>query len=197
METRLSLLSRIRNLDDKESWEQFFDTYWKLIFNVARKSGLTPEEAEEVVQEVVLTVSRKIADFRYDPARGSFKGWLLTTTRWKILDQFGDRPPAGVQSPPGRNTPLVERLPDPGGPELETIWDEEWRKNLVDAGLERIRQRVRPLQYQIFDCYVIKEWPVADIMQTLGVSRAQVYLAKHRVGRALQHEINLLERQLF
>ena len=197
LETRLSLLSRIRDLEDREGWQQFFDTYWKLIYNVALKAGLTPAEADDVVQEVVLTVAKKIAEFRYDPARGSFKGWLLNTTRWKILDQFGDRSPAGAGGGDPSRTPLVERVADPARPALEAIWDEEWSKNLVDAGLERIRQQVSPLQYQIYDCYVIKEWPVEDVMKTLGVSRHQVYLAKHRVGRALRAEIRRLEAMLF
>jgi RNA polymerase sigma-70 factor (ECF subfamily) len=182
VETRLSLLSRIRDHEDNESWQQFFDTYWKLIYNVARKAGLKPEEADDVVQEVVLTVSKKIEEFRYDPARGSFKGWLMKTTRWKILDQFGDRAPAGVQSREGRRTPLVEQVPDPAGRALERIWDEEWSKYLVDAGLERVRKRVKPLQYQIFDCYVIKRWSVADIMKTLDVSRNLSACARNGSG---------------
>ena len=79
--TRQSLLSRLRNMDDQESWKDFFNTYWKLIYGVAMKAGLTETEAQEVVQETVICVAKKIPGFVYDPISGSFKAWLLKLTR--------------------------------------------------------------------------------------------------------------------
>src|ERR1041384_215457 len=90
--TRWTLISRLKNWDDHESWREFFDRYWKLIYGVALKSGLTPSEAQDVVQETVITVCKNINRFKTDPARGSFKGWLLMHTRWRILDQIRNRP---------------------------------------------------------------------------------------------------------
>jgi len=89
--TRRSLLSRLKQSDAQESWRQFFDTYWRLIYTTALKAGLIDAEAQEVVQETVLTVFRKIKSFQYDPAVGSFKGWMLTIVRWRIADQFRKR----------------------------------------------------------------------------------------------------------
>src|SRR5688572_10094841 len=73
--TRRSLLSRLRNVEDNESWRTFFDTYWRLLYNVARKSGLADHHAQDVVQETVIAVVRKIPEFRYDPVKGLFKQW--------------------------------------------------------------------------------------------------------------------------
>src|SRR5438128_7978586 len=89
--TRRSLVDRLANWDDQRRWQDFFDTYWKLIYSAARKSGLTDSEAQEVVQETVITVAKKIDKLHYDPALGSFKGWLLQITRWRIVDQFRKR----------------------------------------------------------------------------------------------------------
>ncbi|HTD66606.1 MAG TPA: sigma-70 family RNA polymerase sigma factor, partial [Candidatus Limnocylindria bacterium] len=86
--TRKSLLSRLRDLDDAMSWRAFFDTYWRLIYNVARKSGLSDDDAQDVVQETVIAVARKMPEFRYDPAKGSFKLWLLLITRRRIHDHL-------------------------------------------------------------------------------------------------------------
>src|ERR1051325_6787217 len=91
MPTRWTLISRLKNWDDQESWREFFDLYWKLIYGVALKSGLTPDEAQEVVQETVITVCKNIKQFKTDPKHGSFKGWLLQFTRWRIADQFRKR----------------------------------------------------------------------------------------------------------
>src|SRR5437867_8951662 len=89
--TRRSLLSRLRNWEDHASWQQFFDTYWKLIYTVALKSGLSDTEAEEVVQETVISIARKMPSYQYDPTNCSFKGWLKHVTRLRILDQYRKR----------------------------------------------------------------------------------------------------------
>src|SRR2546421_7379071 len=89
--TRRSLLTRLKQWDDHESWRDFFNTYWKLVYGVAMKSGLSESEAQEVVQETVISVAKKMRDFKYDPAVGSFKGWLLYLTRCRIVDQFRKR----------------------------------------------------------------------------------------------------------
>src|SRR5689334_726407 len=93
--TRRSLLSRLRNADDNESWRAFFDTYWKLIYSFAVKCGCSDAEAEEAVQETIISISRKMAEFKYDPALCSFKGWLLHVTRRRVIDQIRKRKPRG------------------------------------------------------------------------------------------------------
>jgi len=79
--TRRSIVDRLGDWRDQQNWQRFFDTYWRLIYSVARKAGLTEDEAQEVVQETVITVAKNAGDFRYDPKIGSFKSWLLQTTR--------------------------------------------------------------------------------------------------------------------
>src|SRR5213078_3552165 len=76
--TRWTLIERLKNWDDQESWRQFFDTYWKLIYGVAIKSGLTHPEAQDVVQETVMSVCKNMQKFKADPAYSSFKAWLVS-----------------------------------------------------------------------------------------------------------------------
>src|SRR6266850_763402 len=97
--TRYSLLSRLHNWDDQESWKDFFDTYWRLIYGLALKSGLTEEEAQDTVQETVISVAKHIEKFNRDPAKGSFKGWLRNIIRWRIADQLKKRLPSSRQPP--------------------------------------------------------------------------------------------------
>src|SRR3954469_10125255 len=93
--TRYTLLSRLQNWDDQDSWRDFFDTYWRLIYSVALKSGLNESESQDVVQETVISVSQNLHKFKRDREAGSFKGWLCNITRWRILDQLRKRPRHG------------------------------------------------------------------------------------------------------
>jgi len=195
--TRRSLVDRLANWDDQRRWQDFFDRYWKLIYSAARKAGLTDCEAQEVVQETVITVAKKIDKLHYDPALGSFKGWLLQITRWRIADQFRRRD--SVQTgrdgaDDDRNTATIERLADTNRVDLDAVWEREWQENLMDTAIARVKKKVNPKQFQIFDCYVRKEWPAQKVAAQLQVSVGQVYLARHRVAVLLKKEIKALER---
>src|SRR6202167_6324593 len=89
--TRYSLLSRLQDWQDNKSWQEFFESYWRLVYSVALRSGLTEMEAQEVVQETFICVAKSIHEFRRDRSKGSFKGWLRNITRWRIADQFRKR----------------------------------------------------------------------------------------------------------
>ncbi len=195
--TRWTLVNRLKDWQDQASWQEFFNLYWKLIYAVAVQSGLTDTEAQEVVQETVITVARKMPEFKADSASGSFKGWLLQITKRRIVDQLRKRPPPGrfrearSRTDDGTRTATLERVPDPKS--LESRWDEEWKKNLVDAAIERVKRRANPKQYKIFYLHVIKRQPVRDVARTLGVNVAQVYLAKSRIAALVRKEVRRLE----
>src|SRR6476646_2439882 len=89
--TRASLLDRLKDLGDQASWNRFYEIYHDLIFSVARRAGLNEAEASEVVQDTLISVAKQMPEFTYDPAKDSFKGWLLTVVRWRIRDQLAKR----------------------------------------------------------------------------------------------------------
>ena len=198
--TRWSLLNRLKDWSDQESWRDFFDLYWRLIYGVAIKAGLTDAEAQDVVQETIIAVAKKMPEFKADPEAGSFKGFLLLITRRRIADQFRKRQP---QSPPNAHradetsrTSTVDRVPDPASLSLDTVWDDEWEKNLLDTALERVKRQVNLKHFQIYDLYVVKRWPVAKVTRTLNVNIGQVYLAKHRITHLLRKELNQLKAKV-
>ena len=198
--TRWSLLSRLKEWNDHESWQEFFNTYWKLIYSVAIKAGLSDAEAQEVVQETVITVAKKMKEFKTDPAFGSFKSWLLHITQWRITDQLRKRQPGrsdgGHRDEDPASTSTTNRIADPAEFELESHWNEEWEKKLIDAALERVKGRVNAKQYQVFYLHVIKQHPAQKVARSLGVNVAQVYLVKHRLGALVRKEVKNLRAKM-
>lgn len=205
--TRMSLIERLGDWEDQRSWDDFYQTYWRLIYSVSVKSGLSPDEAFDVVQETVLSVAKQWKKGQqYDPAKGSFKTWLMNITRWRISDQFRkkQRNPAAMNQAGGtpdgdgdnRRTATIERMQGEDGEEvLERLWENEWMYNLSEVAIERVKKIVAPKQFQIFHAYVIKEWDVSRVKKELGVSQSQVYLAKHRVGSLLRKEVESLKKE--
>lgn len=194
--TRRSLLSRLRDLNDAASWRDFFETYWKLIYRAAVRAGLSDADAQEVVQETIILVSRKIGEFRYDPTIGSFKGWLLRITRWRILSHVRKHhrgPPTGPLPEESGNEGFIEGFPESANDPITALWEAEWQQNLVDAAIERAKRKVKPKHFQIFELNVVRQWPAAKVAKTLGVNTAQVHLVKHRVSALIKREVKRLE----
>lgn len=214
--TRASLLARIKDPNDAAGWQEFHDTYRRLILGVARKAGLSEVEAEDATQDTLVAVAQNIAEFRYEPKRCSFKSWLMMITRQRIIWQIRKRQGGGgaqlfdasaaacvaagrmpvLRDDDTARTATIERVPDPESLNLDAIWDEEWRRSLFAIALERVKAQVSARQFQIFELAAIQEWPVADIARTLRIRAPQVYLARHRVGAALKREVRKLEAEV-
>jgi RNA polymerase sigma factor (sigma-70 family) len=199
--TRRSLLSRVKNPEDHESWTDFYDTYSRLVYSVAMKAGLTNTEAEEAVQETFIALTRKMPKFKYDPAIGSFKNWLIKTTRFKVGDQFRKRKrqlPAGSAhgERTEKRTATIDRIPDPASLNLNDVCEAEWRELVFARAVEKLKELVPPNQFQIFDLYVLKKWPVKKVATALGISNGRIYLTKHRLAQLVKREMKVLEETL-
>lgn len=187
----------MKNWNDQSSWQEFFDIYWKLIYGVARKAGLSDAEAQDVVQESMVSVAKHMPTFKYNPAVGTFKAWLLTLTRWRIVDQLRKRGPiVPHHSSEGdtARTATVERIADANSLDLDAIWEVDWKATVLDATMARVKRRLDPQKFQIFDFYVNREWPPEKVAQTFNVTVNQVYLVKNRVTEMLRDEFLRLEQ---
>lgn len=195
--TRQTLLSRLKDWTDQDSWRDFFDTYWKLVYFTAKKSGLTNTEAEDVVQETVFSVAKQMPSFKYDPQNGSFKAWLLNLTFWRITDQFRKRQKAtSLEAREDETGELDTSENAPQAPSaLESLWNEEWEQNLMDAAIEKVKKRASAREFQMFDLYVLQKWSVARVSEFFRVNRSRVYLAKHRVSKMIKKEVKRLESE--
>ena len=197
--TRASLISRLQNWEDHGSWQDFFDTYWKLIYSVAIKSGLFEAEARDVVQETVVAVAKQLRDGGYDHTKSSFKNWLCLITRRRIIDHLRSRADPKLHHQHAAketgSTGTLARVPDPASLELGQVWEDEWRKNLMDAAIERVKRQVTPKQFQIFDLSTLRGLPVIEVMLLVKVNAAQVYLARHRVSSLVRKEVKRLETE--
>ena len=148
---------------------------------MARKSGLSHGDSEDIVQATVLKVSQYIDRFEFNPDRGKFRNWVCMITKQQIANHYRK---ANCQ-------PLIDEWnPDDadGSPEIEDpvnrwdeIWDGEYLGCLNDMALAKVKRKVSPKQYQIFHLYCIKELTVEKIVEMLDVSPNEVYLAKNRV----------------
>lgn len=191
--TRGSLLNRLKRWDDQKSWQDFYDTYARLIYGAAIQAGLTETEAEDVVQDTVIAVAKAIPNFQYQPERCAFKTWLHSITKRQVANQFRKRQGKGrllepLTSGDGEGSPLSD-IPDPASHALDETWNGEWERNLLLAAIERLKRRVSPAQFQIFEYHMLQDHTVGETAHALGITAAKVHLTNHRVKKQLRKEV--------
>jgi len=181
-QTHPSLLERLRNGEDGQSWYDFYQRYGRAMYAFAKRCGCSDSTAEDIIQEVMITLFEKRHLFRYDPTRGRFSNWLYTVVRQKVAlcrrQQARQAKPAGGDShaadPPGI---------DHGAP--ETLWYEAFERALLTVLLDIVRREVAPATYQAFELSTLHELPGAEVARITGLTRNAVYLACRRVMRRL------------
>lgn len=195
--TRSSLLRRLVHVDDEDGWREFCQTYQPLIRRIALRAGLDEEAARDVAQEVLRTLVRVMPRFQYDRKRSAFRTWLYQVVRSKVTDHFRreQRRPTVALEALGTLDSSEDSAHSPCEIAFASIWDEEWREELLRQALQNTRNRVAPRQFQIFEAISLQSATVREVCKRLGVSTAQVYLARHRVGRVLKAELSELARE--
>lgn len=194
--TRPSLLFRLRDWGDNSSWDEFHRLYRRFIKGLALRSGLGHAEADEVVQDVLQNVAKRIGDYKTRENRGAFRRWLMNQTRWRIADKFRQRDQAAVRSStrlPDENNEERDPLDSlPAENPIEEFWELEWQKHMLDTAMERLARRVPAKHFQAFELHARQGQPVAQIAADLGMNRPTVYLIAHRLKKQLRHEVERL-----
>ncbi|HEY0945802.1 MAG TPA: sigma-70 family RNA polymerase sigma factor [Opitutaceae bacterium] len=194
LRTRVSLLDRVKNLDDARSWEEFFHIYDRLVLGLARQRGLGHHEAEEVAQEVFKRVAQTIHEFERTPRPGSFRKWLFRLTRWRADDKKRrERIPhaQSLESPERAGEPaLSERLAAPPDPLFDL--EVQTRLHLLETLFHQIAPSVPPRHLQIFQLLVVDGLPVERVAQLFQMNNAAIYVIKHRITARLREEVRRL-----
>ncbi len=180
--TPVSLLVRLRRLDDQAAWERFVRLYTPMIFGWARRTGLAADAAGELVQDVFAILVDKLPQFAYDPQR-SFRAWLKTVTLNRWREQARRR--RAVALPAG-----AENLADSATDGPSFLEAAEYREQLVRRAMRLIQNDFGSTTWQACWQYVALDRKPADVAEALGISVNSVYLAKSRVLRRLREELD-------
>jgi RNA polymerase sigma factor (sigma-70 family) len=186
-ETSLSLLDRLRAPGDPESWRRLVDLYTPLMHRWLRPGNLQPSDADDVVQEVLAAVVRKVPEFRHDGRVGSFRAWLRTITVFRLRDYWRARYAGGPPPDPDDLGRMLTELEDPNGG-LSRVWDEEHDRYVLERLMEAIEPKFKPVTWAAFRGHVIEGRSVDAVAAELGVTPNVVFIAKSRVLQRLRDE---------
>ncbi len=180
--TRASLLIRVKNRADGCAWEEFHQLYAPLLYRYARARGLDRQDAEEIRDECLLIIARKMGAFEYDKRKGGFKNWLYTIASGKVIDllRSGRMPVADSHDMDGLSDPAA--APD-------EAWERQWKDRHLRYCVEQVRGSVSEANYRAFHLLVLEGCSVEEVCTSLDMNANRVYKAKSRVLRVVQRKL--------
>jgi RNA polymerase sigma-70 factor (ECF subfamily) len=183
--TRVTLLDRLRDPQDREAWAEFVGLYGPLIFTFARRRLPQDDDAADVLQEVLGAVMRG----RYQRPLGRFQKWLVTVLLNKVRD-FHQSQARRCEVTGG--TKVSERLLDEPSRAEEDEWDQERERHLLRIAAERVQARTNSLHWEVFARTALHSQPGQEVARALHVSLTNVYAIKSRLMKEIKDEIHRL-----
>jgi RNA polymerase sigma-70 factor (ECF subfamily) len=187
-ETRESLLVRVRDASDQEAWYEFAEVYRPVIYRLARAKGMQHADAEDLAQQVLLSVAGAIGRWESDPARARFRTWLRRVAHNAIINALTrgapDRAAGGFNA-------LTEQ-PAPEGPDSDLLRT-EYRREIFRWAARQIKDEFQPDTWDAFWWTAVDGRDVAEVARALGKNTGAVYAAKSRVMRRLREKIGQFE----
>jgi len=187
--TRPSLLARIRDPQDRQAWQEFVQIYAPLVYRFAQKRGLQDADAADVTQEVLRAVARAAPRLEYDPARGSFRGWLFTIVRNELRDFASGQRRRSVGSGDTDQQRRLEQFPAPDEGDEQALWDREFVRQLFTWAAGQVRGDFQESTWRAFWLTAVEGKSGKEAARVLGLTAAGVYLAKRRVMVRIKEEI--------
>jgi RNA polymerase sigma-70 factor (ECF subfamily) len=190
----ISLVERARN-EEAGAWDRLVRLYAPMVYSWCRQWGLHEHDVADVFQEVFLSVATHLNHFHRDRASDTFRGWVRTITRNKVLDHFrrlGREP--GTVGVGGSEAQLkISALPASANAEDESVAEEALEHGLFQRGLESIRAEFEVRTWQAFWQTVVEGRVPKDVGADLKMSPGAVRVAKSRVLQRLRQELGDLD----
>jgi len=178
--TCAKLLARVSDGADPAAWPEFCARYGDLIRGFARRRGVQEADCDDVLQDVLVSLTRSLPGFTYDPAKGKFRAYLKTVVLRSIFKK-------SRQKSPTVNLDAVEELAQAAAadPQVDEYWEVEWRQHHVRLAMKTLATEFNAADQAAFQAYVVENQDAETVARRLGMSTAAVYQAKSRMVRRL------------
>jgi RNA polymerase sigma-70 factor (ECF subfamily) len=177
--THTTLLARLAVREDTRAWPEFCARYGELIRSFARMQGLQPADCDDVLQNVLIGLSKAMPDFTYDPSKGKFRNYLKTFVMRAIYRRFREKRAAPRQLKPEGAQNVAD------DPAVDAIWEEQWREYHLRRAMQTIEVEFSRADREAFEAYAVEGRDARQVAAAVGMPVEQVYRAKSRILKRL------------
>jgi RNA polymerase sigma factor (sigma-70 family) len=187
--TRASLIVKLRDTRDETAWSEFLALYEPLVYRLARQKGLQDADARDLCQEVFGAVAQAVD--RWEPGRGSFRGWLSRIARNLLINFLTRRQSQFRGSGATSVMELLDAQPAPD-PSASALFEAEYQRRVLQWAADQVRGEFTPSTWQAFWQTAVEDRSPSQVAVELGLSVGAVYIARSRVLARLKNRIERL-----
>jgi RNA polymerase sigma factor (sigma-70 family) len=192
-ETRYSLILRLPDGGDVDAWQQFVSIYGPLVYRLARSKGFQDADAREIVQEVLVAVSKAVERWDPDPRLGRFRAWLFRIARNLMIKFLTRRRFRPIGSGDSGIAELLEQQVEPS-PDDAALFDLEYRREMFRWAAEQVQEQVKERTWRAFWMTSIERWSAEDVARELAMTVGAVHIACSRVRGRIRDLVAELEQ---
>jgi RNA polymerase sigma-70 factor (ECF subfamily) len=185
--THATLLQRLSRGPDADAWDEFCDRYGELIRSFAHRQGVQPADCDDVMQDVLVALTKSMPGFQYDPARGKFRSYLKTVVLHAVY-----RKSCQKRGEVALDDLTAAIIPAADNRCIDEHWETEWRQHHLRLAMRTINSEFNRADQAAFQAYGVEGRSAAETAEQLGLTIDQVYQAKSRILRRLTE---LIEQQ--
>jgi len=187
--TSPSLILKVRDANDSDSWGTFERLYSPVVRIYCRRRGIQEADVDDLVQDVMASVSNAIRNFEYDPSRGKFRSWFGTITANRVKTFLTKRNNKGHGGPLLPETFVLQQISDRNA---DSDWNEVFCQEVLRSACERVRPNFESATWLSFEMTWLNNQPAAEVALLLGLPIHTVYVNKSRVLKQLEAEVRVL-----
>ena len=190
--TRPSLLLRVRDRDDQDSWGEFVEIYQPLILRFALSRGVNSNDAPDITQDVLRNLARAMHRFEYDPNKGTFRSWLFTVIRREIIRASKKIQRQGGHAGSDDPSDLIDQLPDE---QASLDWEADYQKRLTQWAMGKIKGEFSEKSWCAFAAIAIDGDSPKDTAKRMEMTIGSLYVAKSRILKRLIEKIHSVDEE--
>lgn len=192
-QTRQSLLLELGQRSNG-AWEEFLKVYENALVRFCKAKGLQEADVQDVLQDVLTAVLKRIPTWDSDSTKGSFRGWLFRVARNISIDAINLRAKKTTASGSSQVVRMLSELPEEHP--TETSFEIEYQRSLFDWASRQVKSEVREITWQSFCLTAIEGHKAEKVAADLGIAVGSVYTAKCRVVARIREKIAKMEQDI-
>ena len=187
-DTRPTLLLKLRDATDQQSWSEFVEMYAPLVCTFLSKRGVQDADAADLTQEVMVSVAKSIQTFEYERNKGTFRAWLLTVVHNRLRNFRRKKGVAACGEGGTKAYDMLLEQPANKG-EDTAAWNQAYQTHLFQFAADQVRADFQESTWAAFWRTCVEGESAKDVAVDLGISAPAVYMAKRRVVARIKEQV--------